>query len=163
MSVTSDSVQSHRWQPNRLLCPWDSPGKNTGVRCQFLLQFIRWGSCNLVWLQLHLPHVSLSFFGLLANASHWDLWHLYSLSTIHGSFKDLRGSYRQFCSSFIGNSLISRIFFFLLQFLAILAVLSSILLHLSPVNCGFMFEFYNWILTHCFCMAWGVPSVEKLY
>ena len=27
----SDSVQSHRWQPTRLLCPWDSPGKNTGV------------------------------------------------------------------------------------------------------------------------------------
>ena len=24
----SDSVQPHRWQPTRLLCPWDSPGKN---------------------------------------------------------------------------------------------------------------------------------------
>ena len=24
----SDSVQTHRWQPTRLLCPWDSPGKN---------------------------------------------------------------------------------------------------------------------------------------
>ena len=34
----SDSVRSHRWQPTRLLCPWDSPGKNTGVCCHFLLQ-----------------------------------------------------------------------------------------------------------------------------
>ena len=34
----SDSVQPHRWQPTRLLCPWDSPGKSTGVRCHFLLQ-----------------------------------------------------------------------------------------------------------------------------
>ena len=34
----SDSVQPHRQQPNRLLCPWDSPGKNTGVGCHFLLQ-----------------------------------------------------------------------------------------------------------------------------
>ena len=34
----SDSVQPHRWQPTRLLCPWDSPGKNTGVNCHFLLQ-----------------------------------------------------------------------------------------------------------------------------
>ena len=34
----SDSVQPHRWQPTRLLCPWDSPGKNTGVGCHFLLQ-----------------------------------------------------------------------------------------------------------------------------
>ena len=28
----------HRQQPTRLLCPWDSPGKNTGVDCHFLLQ-----------------------------------------------------------------------------------------------------------------------------
>ena len=27
----SNSVQPHRWQPARLPCPWDSPGKNTGV------------------------------------------------------------------------------------------------------------------------------------
>ena len=34
----SDSVQPHRWQPIRLCCPWDSPGRNTGVGCHFLLQ-----------------------------------------------------------------------------------------------------------------------------
>ena len=33
----SDSVRPHRQQPTRLLCPWDSPGKNTGVGCHFLL------------------------------------------------------------------------------------------------------------------------------
>ena len=37
-SVVSDSVRPHRWQPTRLPCPWDSPGKNTGVGCHFLLQ-----------------------------------------------------------------------------------------------------------------------------
>ena len=37
-SVVSDSVQPHRWQPIRFLCPWDSPGKNSGVGCHFLLQ-----------------------------------------------------------------------------------------------------------------------------
>ena len=26
--------------PSRLLCPWDFPGKNTGVGCRFLLQQI---------------------------------------------------------------------------------------------------------------------------
>ena len=36
-----DSVQPHRWQPNRLHHPWDSPGKNTGVSCHFLLQFMK--------------------------------------------------------------------------------------------------------------------------
>ena len=34
----SNSVRPHRQQPTRLLCPWDSPGKNTGVGCHFLLQ-----------------------------------------------------------------------------------------------------------------------------
>ena len=34
-------VQPHRQQPTRLLCPWDSPGKNTGVGCYFLLQCIK--------------------------------------------------------------------------------------------------------------------------
>ena len=37
----SDSVRPHRRQPNRLLCPWDSPGKNIGVGCHFLLQCIK--------------------------------------------------------------------------------------------------------------------------
>ena len=37
-SVVSDSVRPHRPQPTRLPRPWDSPGKNTGVGCHFLLQ-----------------------------------------------------------------------------------------------------------------------------
>ena len=37
----SDSVQSHRQQPTRLPRPWDSPGKNTGVDCHFLLQCMK--------------------------------------------------------------------------------------------------------------------------
>ena len=37
----SDSVLPHRRQPTRLPCPWDSPGKNTGVGCHFLLQCMK--------------------------------------------------------------------------------------------------------------------------
>ena len=37
----SDSVRPYRWQPTRLPRPWDSPGKNTGVGCHFLLQCIK--------------------------------------------------------------------------------------------------------------------------
>ena len=40
-SVVSDSVQPQRRQPTRHLCPWDSPGKNTGVGCHFLLQCMK--------------------------------------------------------------------------------------------------------------------------
>ena len=39
-SVVSDSLQVYGLQPTRLLCPWDSPGKNTGVGCHALLQGI---------------------------------------------------------------------------------------------------------------------------
>ena len=37
----SDSVRPHRGQPTRLRHPWDSPGKNTGVGCHFLLQCMK--------------------------------------------------------------------------------------------------------------------------
>ena len=37
----SDSVQAHRQQPTRLRRPWDSPGKNTGVSCHFLVQCMK--------------------------------------------------------------------------------------------------------------------------
>ena len=37
----SDSVRPQRRQPTRLPCPWDSPGKNTGVACHFLLQCMK--------------------------------------------------------------------------------------------------------------------------
>ena len=40
-SVVSDSVRPHRRQPTRLPHPWDSPGKNTGVGCHFLLQCMK--------------------------------------------------------------------------------------------------------------------------
>ena len=39
----SNSVQPQRWQPTRLPrpCPWDSPGKNNGMGCHFLLQCMK--------------------------------------------------------------------------------------------------------------------------
>ena len=37
----SNSVRPHRRQPTRIPHPWDSPGKNTGVDCHFLLQCMK--------------------------------------------------------------------------------------------------------------------------
>ena len=37
----SNSVRPHRRPPTRLLRPWVSPGKNTGVSCHFLLQCMK--------------------------------------------------------------------------------------------------------------------------
>ena len=43
-------VRPHRQQPTRLPRPWDSPGKNTGVGCHFLLQCMKVKSLCHAWL-----------------------------------------------------------------------------------------------------------------
>ena len=72
-SAVSDSVRPHRWQPTRLLCPWDSPGKNTGVGCHFLLQ------CIKVKSESEIPQ-SCPTFSNPMDCSLWD-------SSIHGIFQ----------------------------------------------------------------------------
>ena len=37
----SDSLRPHGLQPTRLLHPWDSPGKSTGVECHCLLRELK--------------------------------------------------------------------------------------------------------------------------
>ena len=37
-SLSPDPQRPHRLQPTRLLCPWDFPGKSTGVGCHCLLR-----------------------------------------------------------------------------------------------------------------------------
>ena len=46
-SVVSDSLRPYGPWPARPLCPWDSPGKNTGVGCHFLPQ------CVYIHIQIH--------------------------------------------------------------------------------------------------------------
>ena len=65
-SVMSDSVRPHRWQTTRLLRPWDSPGKNTGVGCHFLLQcmlslFSCVQLCVTLWTAAHQAPLSTGF------------------------------------------------------------------------------------------------------
>ena len=62
LTSVSDSLQPCGLQPTRLLCPWDSPGKNTGVGCHAFLQgiFLTQGSnpsllCLLHWQVGSLP------------------------------------------------------------------------------------------------------------
>jgi len=61
-SVMSDSLRPHGLQPARLLCPWNSPGKNTGVGSLSLLQGIfatqesNPGLMHRRWILYHLSH-----------------------------------------------------------------------------------------------------------
>ena len=70
-SVVSVSLWPYGLSPTRLLCPWVSPGKNTGVGCCLFLQEIFLNLCLLYWeadsLPLsHLgnPHILLEYFHL---------------------------------------------------------------------------------------------------
>ena len=51
-SIMSNSVTLWTIQPSRLLCPWDSLGKNTGVGCHFLLLGILTHGSSLHFLHL---------------------------------------------------------------------------------------------------------------
>ena len=63
----SDSVRPHKRQPTRLPCPWDSPGKNAGVGCHFLLQCVKVKSLSRVrllatpWTAAHQAPPSMGF------------------------------------------------------------------------------------------------------
>ena len=61
-SVMSSSLWPHGLQPTSLLCPWDSPGKNTGVGYHSLLhvifpaQGLNPGLLHCRWVLYHLSH-----------------------------------------------------------------------------------------------------------
>ena len=80
-------MRPQRWQPTRLFCPWDSPGKNTGVGCHFLLQCMtvksesevaQFHSCNPRQIVLkRIPEVfSLVFnmFDFIKGAMFLEIW-----------------------------------------------------------------------------------------
>ena len=56
-SVVPDSLRPRGLPPTRLLCPWDSPDKSTGVGCHFLLQGI-----FLIGDQTHISCIADRFF-----------------------------------------------------------------------------------------------------
>ena len=75
----SDSLQPHRLQLARHLCPWNSPGKNTGLGCHSLLQGI---FPTRDWIQVfHIAHCRLVLYHLGHKGSPRTLqWIAYSFS-----------------------------------------------------------------------------------
>ena len=73
-AVVSDSV-TYGLQPARLLCLWDSPGKNTGMACHALLQgiFLTQGSnpCLLRLLHWQVGYLPLSFQEVILEFKSW--------------------------------------------------------------------------------------------
>ena len=87
-SVVSDSWWPHGLQPSRLLCPWDFPGKSTGVGCHCLLltlSSILHSSARYIECKNHLVYsfflkMSLLFSCLLTLSKSLSIWALCLLS-----------------------------------------------------------------------------------
>ena len=64
----SDTVHPYGQQPARLLCPWDSSGKSTGVGCRALLQgiFLTQGS------NLYLVYLPILTGGFFTTSATWE-------------------------------------------------------------------------------------------
>ena len=86
-SVVSDCLRPHGLQPTRLLCPWDCPGKSTGVGCHRLLWDLRvtWGKLSkvyLLWGARHrdtcAPHRGLFLFTQASDLK-WVKWSMFLL------------------------------------------------------------------------------------
>ena len=114
MCVLSHSVVSNSVIPwtvaHRLLCPWDSPGKNTGVDCHSLLQgifptqglnphLLHWQGDSLLLCHVGSPREIISFFSSLEPSAVLPLitWNtaLSSLErfTINGNSDHIQGSF----------------------------------------------------------------------
>ena len=79
-SVMSDSSWHHGLEPTRLLCPWDSPGKNTGMGCHFPLQGIfptqglNLGLWHCRQTLYRLSHQQMTFLSTSTAADTGDIW-----------------------------------------------------------------------------------------
>ena len=81
-SVLSEALWPHGLRPARLLCPWDSPGKNTGAGCHAVLQ----GTFPTQGWKPHLLHWKADSSPLVPPGKP----HIYFLDIIHKSFKKAR-------------------------------------------------------------------------
>ena len=84
-SVVSDSSRPHGLQPTRLLCPWDFPGRSTGVGCHCLLStslqmtnfipFYDW----VIFHSIYVPHLLYAFL------CQWTLGWLHILTVVNNA------------------------------------------------------------------------------
>ena len=81
-SVVSDSQRPQGLQPTRLLCPWDFPGKSTGVGCHCLLRCVSLCSCKPHSSFTSISQVNFSIFSFYAPISTVD-----TLVIIHSFLK----------------------------------------------------------------------------
>ena len=88
-SVMSSSLWPYGPQPTRLLCPWDSPGKNTGVGCHalqgiFPTQGLNQGLLHCWWIFYNLSHQGSPLYILAPPSPLWNSSSVFFPEKSHG-------------------------------------------------------------------------------
>ena len=106
-SESEDSFWPHGLQPNRLLRPWDFPGKGTGVGCHFLLSTECWQiqssfNCIMesVWSWNTTRHISIFQVTIILS---WNYELHFSSGSILRSFSQLY--VRNYCTTTLKNTI----------------------------------------------------------
>ena len=89
-AAVSNSLRPHGLQPTRLLCPWDFPGKSTGVGCYCLLCGHSWVtsfSLSRVLNNKIIHSFELTFVALLNVSVVWGTGYKYSCPDTHATFR----------------------------------------------------------------------------
>ena len=81
-SVVSDSQRPHGLQPTRLLRPWDSPGKSTGVGCHCLLWHLLWDTIKYPLAALTQSIVLSYFVSTILRSILWNKLMLFDSHTM---------------------------------------------------------------------------------
>ena len=105
-AIVSSSLQPHGLYPSRLLCPWDSPGKNVGVGCHSLLQGIfptkKSNLCLLHWQAGSLPLVKKPTVAHVAALNSVEMrWPFAMLSSLCRPWSENKDHEADPCSTFI--------------------------------------------------------------
>ena len=151
----SDSLRPHRRKPTRFRHPWDSPGKNTGVGCHFLLQCMKVKSEREVSQLCLTPHDPMdcrapgsSIHGIFqARVLEWGAIAFSDLNTKLPQHSSIKTAYLKLNNYALLNSLRScchKLFFVfsLLHLLPVLISWSLIIYLLAELIAKLMLSFY---------------------
>ena len=131
-SVMSNSLQPHGLQPPRLFCPWNSPGKNTGVGSHSLLQGIfltqrsNPGFLHCRQIPYHLSYHS----SILKNKQNHAMYRIESQNIRYSSFPSIDLHYSQRIKETQKILWIHRVSF--LEFSLVLSSLLRVILRIKP-------------------------------
>ena len=175
------TLRPHRRQPTRLPCPWDSPGKNTGAGCHFLLLILHgfdliiwslkreilltyWSELPYCLWKRHVPKdcVVLRVWDQTLASNHQsqgDLCHTSTRQWIRLTTMGFLGEYLEFCQKYRpGNTMITTLWY-LKQEIKLDCTQTLTYKNNEIINGGVLSD----VLHHWICGNFSLKAVENQY